>query len=404
MTSLYIHIPFCKRKCNYCDFVSYADKESLMDDYVEALLNEIHSSPLLFPSPQSGEGTDTTRKVDPPLHAVERGGTNPPRRMSDGVRTIYFGGGTPTLLSPQHFENIISTIIRNSSLVISNSEITIEANPGTVNKTYLKELKQLGINRISLGAQTFNDAHLKTLGRIHSSKQIYQAVEDARSAGFDNINLDLIFALPGQTLDELKEDIKQALSLQTEHLSTYNLQIEEGTPFFSAGHKISEDLDAEMYEYIIETLTANSLRHYEISNFAKPGKECRHNVNYWKNGNYIGIGAGAHSHVNGRRWANPDSLEEHMGSFIVVDARMEARGSIVDTRNTSIDTSIETDKRESIFMGLRLLEGLPIDSFIGFEADVADLKTQGLLEEQNDHVKLTKKGLFMANLVFERFV
>ena len=404
MTSLYIHIPFCKRKCNYCDFVSYADKESLMDDYVEALLNEIHSSPLLFPSPQSGEGTDTTRKVDPPLHAVERGGTNPPRRMSDGVRTIYFGGGTPTLLSPQHFENIISTIIRNSSLVISNSEITIEANPGTVNKTYLKELKQLGINRISLGAQTFNDAHLKTLGRIHSSKQIYQAVEDARPAGFDNINLDLIFALPDQTLDELKEDIKQALSLQTEHLSTYNLQIEEGTPLFSTGFKVNEELDAAMFEYTIETLTANGYGHYEISNFAKPGKECRHNVNYWKNGNYIGIGAGAHSHVNGKRWANTDSLGDYIRSFIVVDARMEARKSIVDSRKTSIDTSIEADKRDSLFMGLRLLAGLSVDSFTGFEAELSDLIDQGLLEQKNGLVKLSKRGLFMANLVFERFV
>jgi len=388
MTSLYIHIPFCKKKCNYCDFVSYAGKEGMIQEYVNSLTQELKHVKLAgnLPLPE-GEGLDA-------------------------IETTYFGGGTPTLLSPQHFERIFNALTPYPPLPMGEgeqkgvrvSEITIEANPGTVSRSYLKELKQLGINRISLGAQTFSDRHLKTLGRIHNSKQIYQAVEDARSAGFDNINLDLIFALPDQTLDELKEDIKQALSLQTEHLSTYNLQIEEGTPLFSTGFKVNEELDAAMFEYTIETLTANGYGHYEISNFAKPGKECRHNVNYWKNGNYIGIGAGAHSHVNGKRWANTDSLGDYIRSFIVVDARMEARKSIVDSRKTSIDTSIEADKRDSLFMGLRLLAGLSVDSFTGFEAELSDLIDQGLLEQKNGLVKLSKRGLFMANLVFERFV
>lgn len=380
MTALYIHIPFCKKKCNYCDFVSYPGKEGIIQEYVRSLTQELEHVKLAgnLPLPE-GEGLDA-------------------------VETIYFGGGTPTLLSPKHFENIISTIIGHWNLVIGHSEISVEANPGTVSKSYLKELKQLGINRISLGAQTFNDRHLKTLGRIHDSKQIYQAVDDARSAGFDNINLDLIFALPGQTLAEWKSDLKEALSQKVEHLSTYNLQVEEGTPLFSAGFKVNEELDAAMFEYTIETLTNAGFKHYEISNFARPGKECRHNVNYWRNGNYIGVGAGAHSHVNGKRWANTSSIEDYIRSFIVVDARMEARKSMIDARNTSIDTRIEADKRDSLFMGLRLLEGLPADSFAGFEAEVSDLKTQCLLEEQKGKVKLTKKGLFMANLVFERFV
>jgi oxygen-independent coproporphyrinogen-3 oxidase len=369
MTSLYIHIPFCKRKCNYCDFVSYSNKESLMDDYVEALLEEL-----------------TAYSLQP--------------------TTVFFGGGTPTLLNPQHFERILSRLP-----LAASCELTIEANPGTVNKTYLKELKQLGINRISLGAQTFNDRHLKTLGRIHDSKQIYQAVEDARSAGFDNLNLDLIFSLPGQTLGELKEDIEQAVALKPEHLSTYNLQLEEGTPLYETISNLkrqtskqssnpnlqmpNEDEEAEMYEFIIETLTKAGHKHYEISNFAKPGKECRHNVNYWKNGNYIGIGAGAHSHIEGQRFANTDSVEEYIGCGCA------ARNGY---RRTSDDSSRVTDRREMIFMGLRLLEGLPTDSFAGFEADVADLKAQGLLDEQKGQVKLTKKGLLLANLVFERFV
>lgn len=409
MTALYIHIPFCKRKCNYCDFVSYAGKEGMIQEYVKALTRELQSVKLAgnLPLPE-GEGLDA-------------------------VETIYFGGGTPTLLSSQHFERILFAS-RTSNL--APREVTVEANPGTVSKAYLKELRQLGINRISLGAQTFNDRHLKTLGRIHDSKQIYRAVEDARSAGFNNINLDLIFSLPNQTLDELKEDIKQALSLQTEHLSTYNLQLEEGTPLgdllgphpvvplpAGEGHlrdksplplgegnrrgegiKLpSEDQEAEMYEYIIETLTANGLRHYEISNFAKPGRECRHNINYWKNGNYLGLGAGAHSHVDGKRWSNPNCLEKYIEFWKPETKRL---GFQNQEETAKFIRRFPTDlaQRETLFMGLRLLEGLPNDSFAGFEADLADLKTQGLLEEIQGKVKLTKKGLLLANLVFERFV
>jgi oxygen-independent coproporphyrinogen-3 oxidase len=196
MTSLYIHIPFCKKKCNYCDFVSYADKEELIDDYVGALIRDLKTYDLR-------------------------------------PRTVYFGGGTPTLLSIEHFKRVIKNL-EFRTLNTEHWEVTIEANPGTVNKAYLKELRQLGINRISLGAQTFNDRHLKTLGRIHDSKQIFEAVEDARAAGFDNLNLDLIFALPEQTLAEWKKDLKTALSLKPEHLSAYNLQIEEGTPLYDA--------------------------------------------------------------------------------------------------------------------------------------------------------------------------
>jgi oxygen-independent coproporphyrinogen-3 oxidase len=371
MTSLYIHIPFCKKKCNYCDFVSYAGKEGLIDEYVAALCREI-------------KGIET---------------------RGSRLKTIYFGGGTPSLLEPSHFDQIINNL--NSSFVIRNSELTIEANPGTADKAKLKALRGLGINRLSIGAQSFNDKHLKTLGRIHTGREAIRFYDDARSAGFENINLDLIFALPNQTLDEWKSDLNTALNLTTEppnHLSTYNLQIEEGTLL----HKIinnqdtitkqypiikfqlpNEDEELAMYEYTIETLINAGYKHYEISNFAKPGFECLHNINYWKNGNYIGIGAGAHSHVNGKRWSNPNCLAAYMKNAL---------------RVTPDDSHFATAQRDTLFLGLRLLEGLSTEKFLGFEKEVAELIEDGLLEQNNGHYRLTRRGLYLGNLVFEKFI
>ncbi len=384
MTSLYIHIPFCKKKCNYCDFVSYSGKEALIDEYVDALYQEI-SSLALRPS---------------------------------SLETIYFGGGTPTLLEPRHFEKILNTSLvpRPPSL-----EISIEANPGTADKAKLKELRKLGINRLSIGAQSFNDEHLKTLGRIHDSKDIFKFYDDARSAGFDNINLDLIFTLPDQTLEDWKKDIRAAIDLEPNHLSTYNLQVEEGTPLWEMSKsqapnpkqyqnpkfKIpNEDEELAMYEHAIETLTSKGYHHYEISNFAKPGFECKHNINYWKNGSYIGVGVGAHSHVNGRRRANPDSVESYIGCGGGY-ASVSCIGFVNRTTNETDNVLryvTETDKRETIFMGLRLLKGLSVDKFQGFEKELAELIKSGLLMRENSHVKLTRKGLYLANEVFEKFV
>ncbi len=396
-TGLYIHIPFCKKKCSYCDFVSYAGKEDLIDDYVDALCRKITA---LTPIPSP----------------IGRGGTPMKSGWVREINTIYFGGGTPTLLTPSHFKKILSNIDYRLSII----ETTVEANPGTVNKEYLRELKELGVNRLSIGAQSFNDKHLKTLGRIHDSKQIYQAVEDAKSAGFENINLDLIFAIPNQTVDEWEDDLKKAVALDPTHLSTYNLQIEEGTPLWTSiygelrssfsGGPINEDIDADMYEYTIEQLTTNGFKHYEISNFAKPGFECKHNLNYWLNGNYIGIGAGAHSHVNGNRQSNTDNIEEYINTIKGDDTRIVACNSSSDgrpkteNRITHDETGSATDNRETIFMGLRLTGGLPSEKFIGFEDQVKSLIKDDLLEKRNGNVKLTKKGLMLGNLVFEKFV
>ncbi|MFC1571728.1 radical SAM family heme chaperone HemW, partial [Candidatus Margulisiibacteriota bacterium] len=349
---------FCKRKCNYCDFVSYAGKEDLIEDYVEALCKEIEQVPPL----PLGEGSGVR-----------------------GFETIFFGGGTPTLLEPKHFENILSKV----QCPMSNVEISMEANPGTSDKAKLKTLRNLGINRLSIGAQSFNNQHLKTLGRIHTAKDIYIVYDNARSAGFDNINLDLIFALPNQTLEEWKSDLETALHLTPLHLSIYSLQIEENTPFHKQGIAKDEELDLAMYEYAIETLTAAGFTHYEISNFAKPGFECKHNIVYWRNGNYLGIGAGAHSHLNGKRWANPDSIEEYL-----------------EQRTSNIDTGIVTvtDQRETIFMGLRLLDGLEIEKFKGFEKEITELTKDELLEKEAGKYKLTRRGLYLANEVFAQFV
>ncbi|MFA4844477.1 MAG: radical SAM family heme chaperone HemW [Candidatus Margulisiibacteriota bacterium] len=440
--SLYVHIPFCKQKCNYCDFVSYAGKENFIDEYVETMIREFESRCSVLYVPCS---------------------------------TVFFGGGTPTLLEPKHFDKILSTFISHSSLVISHSEISIEANPGTAGKAKLKALRQLGINRLSIGVQSFNDRQLKTLGRIHDSATAKRFYQDARDAGFDNINLDLIFALPGQTLAEWKRDLATAIALKPEHLSTYNLQIEEGTPFwerfkepspaaanrrtlsqrervmsqadlqntFSPPHPLtqsvpplpegegtsplipvcatpspfgrrcaslahwmrgekvhssgradeglslpSEDEELAMYEYAIEELAAHGYKHYEISNFAKPGYECQHNLVYWRNENYLGIGAGAHSHVNGQRWSNPNCIEKYLETATF-------------SRRFPGSTA---DQRETIFLGLRLLDGLSIKKFKGFEAQVAELIKDGLLTEEKGNYKLTRQGLYLGNLVFEKFV
>lgn len=354
--SLYIHLPFCKRKCNYCDFVSYAGKEELIDKYVEAVCKEL----------------ETLTHLHKGLLPLPKG---------EGIKTIYFGGGTPTLLSPKHFDKIISTIIGHLSFDIGHSETTVEANPGTADKAKLKALRQIGINRLSIGAQSFNNKHLQVLGRIHTAEDVIKFYEDARSVGFDNVGLDLIFALPDQKLSEWQEDTKTAIKLKPEHLSCYGLEGKMAQD--------NEDLELAMFEHTIEELTSAGFKHYEISNFSKPGCECKHNSVYWRNGNYIGVGAGAHSHVDGKRWANTNSIEEYI---------QDTRPRTQDHSNPSIQ------QQETIFMGLRLLDGLEVEKFKGFEKEVKELIEDGLLIQDNNKYKLTRKGLFLANLVFEKFV
>ncbi|NQT26999.1 radical SAM family heme chaperone HemW, partial [candidate division KSB1 bacterium] len=292
---------------------------------------------------------------------------------------------------------IISTIISHSSLDISHLEVSIEANPGTADKAKLKALHELGINRLSIGAQSFNNHHLKVLGRIHTAEETFRFYDDARSVGFDNINFDLIFALPDQTLDEWKKDLQTAINLNPDHLSTYDLVLHENSPLKSLLRTQNSELPTEetelaMYEHTIETLIAAGFKHYEIGNFAKSGFECQHNIVYWKNGNYLGIGAGAHSHVDGKRWANSNSIEEYLKGAPRIPQDDLPAGKAGSPHATAI------------FMGLRLLDGLEVEKFNGFEKEVAELIEDGLLRRENNHYKLTRRGLYLGNLVFERFV
>ncbi|MBU0687413.1 MAG: radical SAM family heme chaperone HemW [Candidatus Margulisbacteria bacterium] len=351
--SLYIHIPFCKQKCNYCDFASYAGKENLIEEYINTVINEIkHLRPT-------------------------------------ALSTVYIGGGTPSLIAPKYYEKIFKLLS-----IAPGAELSLEANPGTINQSYLKELKNIGVNRLSLGAQSFNDKHLEILGRIHNAKDIFKSFDDAQAAGFENINLDLIFALPNQTHNDWKEDLKQALSLKPQHLSIYNLQVEEGTKFYNIGDKLprpTEDEEVAMFEYAIDTLKTAGFHHYEISNFAQPGFECKHNVVYWENGNYLGVGASASSHINGNRFDNPKTIEEYIKL-----TQLQNKVDLLGHKN-------QPDQKETIFMGLRLLDGLSKEKFKGYEKEVKELIDDGLLE-QKDKIKLTHRGLLLANEVFKLFI
>lgn len=322
--SLYVHIPFCKRKCNYCDFPSYAGKENYIPDYIEALKAEVGYISSLYDSPE--------------------------------ISTIYVGGGTPTLLSDGNLQTIFDSL-RKDFTIAKDAEITVEANPGTVTKEKLSAMFGAGVNRISLGAQTFNNRMLKKLGRIHLAHETRDAFALIREAGFKNVNIDLIFSLPGENLKDWKETLKQTLVLSPEHISTYNLQIEEGTPFY--GEKLegslkmpSEELELEMYEYAISSLKDSGYHHYEISNFAKEGHECLHNIAYWTLKDYIGIGAGAHSYLNGSRIGNTPILEKYLSrDFAAIKT---------EHKNTK-----KENMQEMVFLGLRLIDGFNLNDFTG---------------------------------------
>lgn len=320
---------------------------------------------------------------------------------SGNISTIYIGGGTPTLLTGDQVISISKEIRKNFN-VDKNCEFTIEANPGTVDKEKLRLIKKSGINRISIGAQSFDDDELKLLGRIHDEDEIVKAFNMARDTGFNNINLDLIFALPGQSLKSWKNSLEKAVDLKPEHISTYNLEIEKGTPLFKklgSQFKADNDLEYNMYKETISFLKESGYIHYEISNFCKPGSECRHNINYWKNGDYIGLGAAAASHINGERFQNTKDLLTYIKDPIGQKAK-ELR-------------TAKDEMGETVFMGLRMIEGINVRAFeqrFGLKLDdtykdeIKELTDLGLIEIKNNRLRLTDKGLYMANEVFERLI
>jgi oxygen-independent coproporphyrinogen-3 oxidase len=395
-TSLYIHIPFCIHRCGYCDFNTYAGLQYMIQDYCEAVCRE-----LVFLS------SSATGQVP--------------------VKTIYFGGGTPSLLAPQDIEKIL-TSIQKGFVVDGGVEISLEANPGTVNKVQLKDFHDLGIGRLSLGMQSAIPGELQLLERQHSFEDVIRAVEWARESGVDNLNLDLIFGLPYQDLASWLTSVEAALSLNPEHLSLYALTIEHGTPL---QHQVEQgilpqpdqDLAADMYEAAQEKLGTAGYYQYEISNWARNDHEgllkaCQHNLQYWRNLPYIGVGAGAHGFIDHHRTVNvstPGAYIHRLSSSNNDGGNLAFPGTPATVQKTYIDQEIEIG--ETMMMGLRLVdEGISRQAFFQrfaidlknhFKTEIEKFTSLGLLEwggENNDRLRLTPKGYLLGNQVFVEFI
>ena len=373
---LYIHIPYCIHKCGYCDFNSHPIKQDEMNHYIDALVAEMKH------------------------YAKTYSNTNI-------IRTIFLGGGTPTTLTVHQLERILKECVSEFT-VASDAEITIEANPATIDIEQLKSIRQTGYNRISIGVQSFDKAELKLLDRAHGPEEIHSTVDRARKAGFDNLSLDLMFAVPNQSLSSWESNLNKALEKNPEHLSTYNLTIEQGTAFSklqSNGKLIMPD-DAhqlELYKRTIERLTKKGFHHYEISNFARRGKECKHNITYWENKNTLGLGAGASSYMNGTRFKNINLPAHYIRQ--------------VEEKKIAVEHSETLEPRqamgETIMLGLRLLQGISIHqfekrfqiSFINlFRNIISALKEKELVIIEKDYLRLSQKGLFWADSVILEFI
>jgi oxygen-independent coproporphyrinogen-3 oxidase len=394
--SLYFHIPFCSHRCAYCDFNTYAGQEGSIPAYVEALCREI-------------------RLV----------AESAPGRLV--VHTVFFGGGTPSLLSATQFDAIFRTIREHYDLV-DKAEISLEANPGTLSFAYLLDLFSLGFNRLSLGVQSAQPDELRMLERIHDYFEVIQSVEWSRRAGFENLNLDLIFGLPEQSLDRWQATVNLILGLRPEHLSLYALTLEHGTPFGRwARHGLlpmpDPDAAADMYEWAEEALASAGYEHYEISNWAQSGQECQHNLQYWRNLPYLGFGAGAHGFANNLRYSNALRIKTYIDRLTPPIRHLSFPLSPSTVNHQRI--TVRTEMQETMITGLRLTqEGVSAAAFrerFGrglvdvFGKEIDELIGLGLLEWVEDsalhlgkglgeRVRLTVRGRLLGNQVFVRFV
>lgn len=369
-TSAYVHIPFCTQICYYCDFSKVFIKNQPVDSYLEHLLEEFRS------------------------YDIEK------------LSTLYIGGGTPTALSAPQLEVLLNGLTKNLDLSVLE-ELTIEANPGDLDADKIAVLKNSAVNRVSLGVQTFDDKMLKKIGRSHLEKDIYENIDRLKLAGFDNISIDLIYALPGQTMEQVKENVAKAIGLDIPHMSLYSLILENHTVFMNRMRRgklplPKEELEAEMFEYIIAELERAGFEHYEISNFSKLGFESRHNLMYWDNAEYYGIGAGASGYVNGVRYKNHGPIRHYLSA-------VEEGNACITEDHLSQKEQIE----EEMFLGLRKKSGVSMarfeekfgQSFAGLYGEIVrDLVQQGLMQIEGDHVRMTKRGLFLGDTVAERFI
>ncbi len=364
---IYIHIPFCEKKCFYCDFYSI-ENHSLRGEFIEALVLEI-----------KGFGKSHSR-----LEAD----------------TLFFGGGTPSLLTPREMERILEAVHHTFQLS-HDSEFTVECNPGATDTAYLREYKVLGANRLSFGVQSFFEDELKFLSRIHSASQAEAAVHIAREAGYSNINVDLIYALPHQTEDRLSENLRRVVSLAPDHISAYNLIVEQGTPLSSAvanGSVIpaQEETEVAMYEQVMEYLEVKGYSHYEISNYARPGFECRHNLKYWNAEEYIGFGPSAHSYLEGERWWNVSSLSNYVSDMNSGRDSASAREKLTPTQK--FDEYVLLNLRQGRLdpQALRRKFGVNLsDEFL------SGVISQGYFSDNGDLLRMTRKGFAVCDEITE---
>ena len=369
-SSAYVHIPFCTQICYYCDFSKVFIKNQPVDAYLEHLIQETRS------------------------YEISK------------LRTLYIGGGTPTALSAQQLAYLLTELPKVMDLS-EVEEFTIEANPGDLDPDKIAVLKESQVNRVSLGVQTFDNKMLKKIGRSHQEQDIYDNIRHLKQAGFDNISIDLIYALPGQTMDQVKENVAKAIDLDIPHMSLYSLILENHTVFMNRMRRgklplPKEELEAEMFEYIIEELEKGGFEHYEISNFSKPGFESRHNLVYWDNAEYYGLGAGASGYVDGIRYKNHGPIRHYLEAVEAGKARI-----------TEEYLTLEEKMEEELFLGLRKKTGVSKARFeekFGVSFDqrygqvVASLTEQGLLVPDDKQVRMTKRGLFLGDTVAEKFI
>lgn len=357
MSGIYVHIPFCKSRCKYCDFFSTTHLEK-QTQYTEAVLSE---------------WSDRRKE------------------LMGGIQTIYIGGGTPSTMSVELLRRIIGAIKPDTQ--DTEIEVTIEANPGDITLEKARAWRALGINRLSIGIQSFNDHLLQIIGRRHSSSEAIQAVKDAQAAGFDNISIDLMYALPDQTMAMWQDDIAQALALGVQHISSYGLIYEEGTVLTTLlEHGIIEAVDEEiemrMYDYLVEQLTTYGFQHYEVSNFALPGRQSRHNSSYWNDTPYIGLGAGAHSYNRTQRQWNISELDSYIEQALAHNLQPEIEILTDEQRHT-----------EHIMLALRTNQGVS-KKLVNQEAAERYIQ-QGLLIEQNGYIMATTQGFHVLNRIIE---
>lgn len=370
---IYVHIPFCVRKCYYCDFVSFANKKEMIKNYIDVLKKEI-----------------------------EYVGAGLVSAQNSIVTTIYIGGGTPSFIDSKYIIEILNTIKQNYQ--ISNEvEMTIEVNPGTVTREKLEDYKNAGMNRLSIGLQSADDNLLKEIGRIHTYEEFLNTYRLAREVGFSNINVDLMLALPSQTIGVLEESLKKVIDLNPEHISIYSLILEEGTvleKLVSKGERTLpyEETERDMYWKTKEILEQNGYVHYEISNFAKPEKQSRHNLNCWNQKQYLGFGVSAHSYYDKKRYSNTDDLKRYI-------EKQEKKVHEIQT--------VEDEQKEYMMLGLRKIDGVSVFEFKNkfiqnpiyvFRKELDKLVKEELIEIDINNIKLTNRGIDLANLVWEEFV